>query len=86
MSNEGFEKIFYDRADMFIRTLKSIGNGFSEVASKPIDGSFILGWQFEQGVNEEPWKSSGNIEYAVSYCKHMISQGLSVAFAATYEI
>jgi len=86
MSNEDFKRIFYDRADMFLRALKSIGNGANNISCKPVDGSSILRWQFEQGASEEPWKSSGKMEYAISYCEHMIGQGLFVAFSATYGI
>ena len=86
MSNEDLKRIFSDRTELFLRALRSVGNGSNNISCKPVDGSFILGWQFEQGADEEPRKSSGNMEYAISYCEHMIGQGLSVAFSATYGI
>ncbi len=70
---------------MFIRALWAISKEFDTINCNPIDGSFILGWQFEQGLNQEPMLTNGDIEYAVSYYKPMIGQGLFVAFAATYE-
>ena len=86
MSATIWEKVFSERCDMFIRVWRAISKEFDTINCNPIDGSFILGWQFEQESSQEQRQTNGDIEYAVLYFKPIIGQGLFVAFAATYEL
>lgn len=45
----------------------------------------MFGWQFEEGHTPHPWRSEGALDYGVAYVRHMINQGLNVAFGAVVK-
>jgi len=53
------------------------------VICRPLNGSFYIGWRIEQGSTEHPWKEEGELEFGLAYLRHMIDQGLSVAYAVS---
>jgi len=84
VDNALFTERFARRRELFLRCLRGIASAAEGLTFRLVNRDFTFGWSFECGDQPHAWRSEGGLEFAVSYCAHMIDSGLSVAFGAVF--
>lgn len=76
---------FARRRESVVEALRLAVASCSEVVCRPCDGAFTFGWQLEQGHTGYPSHSEGGLDYASSYIRFTIDQGLRIAVGITKQ-
>ena len=84
MDNSLWCERFGRRRELFLNVLRAAGSGFDPVTYRLVNGAYTFGWAFEHGDEPNPFQLEGGVEFAESFCRHTIDQGLGVAFATEY--
>ena len=68
---------------MYLAGLRGIAAHLPDATYGPLNAEGAFGWMMEEGHTGHPAEPAGGLGYALNYLRHMIDQGLEVAYAVS---